>query len=391
MKTYHLGARLLLCLALLFCASGGLSCRQKAAEEPNTETPDTNAPKVTIETAKPDVNEAEPKTGIEKTDQDVAVTVNGFKITEPAVDALVKPVLDRMAAQARQLPPQYLEQYKKNIRAQALEKMIVERILDEKVELANIAVSDQEVTDKLTEIASKQNPPMSLEEFEKKAAEYGQSFEEVREQLGRQLTYEKLLEPQWAGKIDFNDQDAKKYYDENLKRYTSPEQVRASHILITPDTSDPNTDPNQAKAKALAKTRELLKQINEGADFAELARANSKDPGSASRGGDLDYFPRGRMKLPFEKAAFELEVGKISDIVETDYGYHIIKVTDHKDDAVTPFEEVREGIIEQLTQRKKSEFAKEYIESLRAKTDIVYPPGKEPTMSMPPGAPAPGR
>ncbi|UCG50311.1 MAG: peptidyl-prolyl cis-trans isomerase [Phycisphaerales bacterium] len=232
---------------------------------------------------------------------------------------------------------------------------------------------------------------MSLEEFEKKAAEYGQSFGEFREQLGRQLTYEKLLEPQWAGKIDFNDQDAKKYYDENLKRYTSPEQVRASHILITPDKSDPNTDPNQAKAKALAKTRDLLKQINEGADFAELAKANSKDPGSASRGGDLDYFPRGKMVAPFDKAAFELEVGKISDIVETNYGYHIIKVTDHKEAGVTPFEEVSDGIIEELTQRKKSEFAKEYIESLRAKADIVYPPGKEPAMSMPPGAPAPGR
>jgi parvulin-like peptidyl-prolyl isomerase len=91
------------------------------------------------------------------------------------------------------------------------------------------------------------------------------------------------------------------------------------------------------------------------------------------------------MVPPFDKAAFELEVGKVSDIVETRFGYHIIKVTDHKDPSTASFEQAKNSLIRQLTQKKQSEFANKYIESLKAAADIVYPPGKEPT----PPAPAP--
>jgi parvulin-like peptidyl-prolyl isomerase len=91
------------------------------------------------------------------------------------------------------------------------------------------------------------------------------------------------------------------------------------------------------------------------------------------------------MAAPFEKAAFAMEVGKVSDIVETRYGYHIIKVTDHKDPGTVSFEQARNSLIRQLTQRKQAEFANKYIDSLKAAANIVYPPGKEPT----PPAPAP--
>jgi len=91
------------------------------------------------------------------------------------------------------------------------------------------------------------------------------------------------------------------------------------------------------------------------------------------------------MAAPFEKAAFELEVGKVSDIVETQFGYHIIKVTGHKDAGTTSFEQAGDNIIKQLTQNKQKELANKYIDSLKAAANIVYPPGKEPT----PPAPAP--
>jgi peptidyl-prolyl cis-trans isomerase C len=152
-----------------------------------------------------------------------------------------------------------------------------------------------------------------------------------------------------------------------------PEQIRASHILIKFDAADSGTDPNEAKTKAKATTEGLLKQIKEGADFAELAKAHSACP-SAPSGGDLGFFPRGQTTPPFEKVAFELQVGQVSDIVETEYGFHIIKVTDHKDASVVSFEQAKPDIVEQLKQEKQTKFVEEYINSLKAHANIVFPP-----------------
>jgi peptidyl-prolyl cis-trans isomerase C len=391
MKTHLLALRVLACL-LIVCAACGFSCRRKAADEPQTEKPEANLPTVEPQTDKPDANVIEPNTATKSAGEGIAATVNGVDITEAEIEELIKPVLDAMAARGQQLAPQFIEQYKRNLRQQALEKIIIEKLLDAKVKQANVEVTEEEVTEQLEEIAAAQEPPLSLAQFKEKVESYGQSFDQVRQQVRKQVTYQKVMEPEWAGKINITEEDTKKYYDENERRYSTPEQVRASHILITPEEfADPNTDPNQAKEKALAKAKDLLKQVREEADFAELAKANSKDPVSAARGGDLNFFARGRMVAPFEKAAFEMEVGQISDIVETQFGYHIIKVTDRKEAAVTPFEQVKDKLVKELTQRKQAEFARAYIESVKASADIVYPPGKEPKPSMPPSMPAPGR
>ena len=284
-------------------------------------------------------------------------------------------MLKKMGAQ---LP----EQYKKQLRQQVLEKMIVEQLLDEKVKAAKIAVTDEEVIERIKEIISQQQPPLSMEDFKALIEANGQNFDDVKLRIRKGLAYQKLMEAQWAGKINITEDDAKKYYSENAEQI---EQVRASHILITPDTNDPNADPNQAKATARAKAEDLLKQIKGGADFAELAKANSDCP-SSKQGGDLGFFKRDRMVPAFEKAAFELKVGQVSDIVETQFGYHIIKVTDHKDDT---FEKAKDDIMKLLTQTKQAEFAEEYIKSLKANAKIVYPPGKEPQAPTRPAIMAP--
>jgi len=286
--------------------------------------------------------------------------------------------MERMAKEAAQLPPGVAEQYRAQLRQDILEQLIYEQLLEEKVLEANIVVTEADVNGKINEIASAQKPPLSLEDFKKKIGEYGLSFDDVKEDVRRGLSRDRFMAGQWAGKIDVTADDAKKYYDEHPKEFEIPEQVRASHILIEPNYADPNTDPNQAKAEAKAKTEDLLKQINEGADFAELAKANSACP-SAEGGGDLGFFPRGRTTQAFEEVAFELEVGQLSDVVETRYGYHIITVTGHKDAGVVPFEEARDAIIKQLTEQKKQEFVNEYVESLKAKATIVYPARKEPS------------
>ncbi|MFQ6034228.1 MAG: peptidylprolyl isomerase [Sedimentisphaerales bacterium] len=308
----------------------------------------------------------------------VAVTVNGVDITESDVEALVKPELDKIAAKAAQLPPEFIEQYKKQLRQWALERLISEQLLDEKVKQAHIVVTEEDVIAQLKKEGSLQQPALSLEEIQASVEARGQSFDEYIKQLqtSKGMKYQKFMEPQWAGKINVTEDEARKYYSENPKQFEIPEQVRASHILIKPDTSSPLVDPNEAKAAAKAKAQDLLKQIKQGADFAELAKAHSGGS-SAAKGGDLGFFSRGQMVAPFEKAAFQLKPGQLSDVVETRYGYHIIKVTDHKGPGVIPFEQAKDNIINALMRKKQSEFIKEYIQSLKDKADIVYPSANE--------------
>ena len=121
--------------------------------------------------------------------------------------------------------------------------------------------------------------------------------------------------------------DIERAYNDNIEQYSTPEQVRASHILLKTEGKD--------EAAVKAKAEDVLKQAKSGADFAELAKKNSEDEASAKNGGDLDFFGRGRMVPEFDTVAFALQPGQISDLVKTQYGYHIIKLIEKKagDDA----------------------------------------------------------
>jgi len=135
--------------------------------------------------------------------------------------------------------------------------------------------------------------------------------------------------------------DIEAAYNTNSQQYETPEQVRASHILLKTEGKDDAT----VKAKA----EDLLKKAKAGGDFAELAKANSEDEASAKNGGDLDYFGRGRMVPEFDQVAFALQPGQISDVVKTQYGYHIIKATDRKAATTRPLAEVRQQLSDQLS------------------------------------------
>lgn len=356
MRSCSLNLKILACLAI-FLAVIPLSCKPKSPKK-------TDADKSSVTPADSDAEK-------------IAVTINNIEILESEIDRLVKPQLEMIATQSTQLPPEFAEQYAKQLREQVLEQTIRRHLLDKKVKEANIVITDEEVMSKITEIAATQREPLSLEEFKKKMEEYGQSFDNVKADVRSGLARNQFMEAHWAGKIDVTEEDAQKYYQENPKQFETPEQVRASHILIKPEFTDPNADPNEPKAKARTKTEDLLKQLKDGTDFAELAKTHSTCP-SAPQGGDLGFFPKGETTPAFEKVAFELEIGQISEIVETEYGYHIIKVTDYKEASTTAFDQAKDDIIRQLTQKKRSELAEEYIESLKAKANIVYPPGKEP-------------
>lgn len=174
--------------------------------------------------------------------------------------------------------------------------------------------------------------------------------------------------------ISVPEDDLRKYYTENQARYTTPEERRASHILIKAEKGAPEADRAKAKAKAEALLADVKKNP---ASFAEVARKNSEDPGSAEKGGDLDFFGRGAMVKPFEDAAFALKPDEISGVVESDFGYHIIKLAATKGGEKRSFDSVRaelEGEVKtQLAQKRFSELAVEFTNMVYEQADSLKP------------------
>ncbi|CAN7324405.1 SurA N-terminal domain-containing protein [Variovorax paradoxus] len=187
-------------------------------------------------------------------------------------------------------------------------------------------------------------------------------------QASEQASIEYLVLDLEAAKknISVNEADLKTYYEQNTARFGTKEERRASHILITAPASAPAAD----RAKAKAKAEQLLAEVKKApATFADVARKNSQDPGSAEKGGDLDFVTRGAMVKPFEDALFALKKGDISDVVETEFGYHIIRLADIKPAVVPPFEQVRATIENEVrSQQATQEFAK----AAETFTDAVY-------------------
>ncbi len=308
----------------------------------------------------------------------VVVTVDGTVIREGQVLAEIQPVLNEIALTAQQLPPAWIEQYKAQLRRRVIEKLVVKTLLDSKVKAADIVITEEQALDELTKALAELEPPVTLEEYKNKLADNNMNFEQAMQEVRSALSYEKLFEPYIKDKVTISDSDANSYYTANLKDFEEPEQVRASHILI----SVKQTDSNEVRAQARAKIETILAKIKAGADFAELAKTDSNCP-SAENGGDLGFSPRGIYEEPFEEVAFKLKPGEISDIVETVFGYHIIKVTDHKDARTIPFEEVKEQIIKELKNRKEDDLADKYIQSLKDNAKITYTAGNEPVIDEP--------
>ena len=160
--------------------------------------------------------------------------------------------------------------------------------------------------------------------------------------------------------------DIEREYNNNSEQYTTPEQVRASHILLKTEGKD--------AAAVKAKAEGLLKQARAGADFSELAKKNSEDEASAKNGGDLDYFGRGRMVPEFDQAVFAMQPGTISDVVKTQYGYHVIKLVDRKNATTRPLAEVRQQLNDQLAyqraQAQAADLAQNLEKQIRTPADL---------------------
>jgi len=204
---------------------------------------------------------------------------------------------------------------------------------------------------------------------------YEQNQKEFQVQEQAKVEYVKLSVDSLLEKAEVKTEDARKYYDDHQSEFGALEERQAAHILITVAAAAPQAEQDAAKAKA----EKLLQQVRlNPAGFAELAKQNSQDPGSAANGGDLGFFGRSMMVKPFEDAVFALkQQGEISDLVKSDFGYHIIKLLAIKPARLLPFDEAREGIVGKLRQQKAAdmfaELAERFSNTVYEQSDTLKP------------------
>ncbi len=262
---------------------------------------------------------------------------------------------------------------------QILQDMITEKLVKEASK--GVEVTDADVDAEIAKIKEQFPTP---EAFDEQLKSSGQTEESLRALIKDGLAQRKWIESQ-SGDTTVTEEEAKKFYDENATEFEQPEMVRASHILImVPEDADEET--TKEKEAAAKKAAEEVRA--DGADFNEIAKKLSEEPGADQSGGDLDFFTKDQMVPEFADAAFGMEVGDISDPVKTQFGYHVIKVTDKKEAGKMPFDEVKPQLEAFLKGQKDQKAVNEVLEKLRAdaKVEVMLP--KPAAMTAPTGAPA---
>jgi peptidyl-prolyl cis-trans isomerase C len=269
-----------------------------------------------------------------------------------------------------QIPPERAAQAQTVLRKQAIQNLINQRLLLAEAERQGTQPDEKAVQDRFTETVARFSSP---EEFQGTLQSMNLSRESFQEEIRQDMMIEALLDAELKDVKKVDPEDVSAFYRDHPESFRSPEQVRASHILIAVEAGA----SEEQRAQKKLQLESLKAQIEKGADFGQLAGENSDCP-SKARGGDLGYFQRGKMVKPFEDAAFALKVGEMSEIVETQFGYHLVKVTDHQDPKEATLDEVK-GQIEMLLKREARNAAiGEYVSKLRESAEITYADGYQP-------------
>jgi foldase protein PrsA len=257
---------------------------------------------------------------------EAVATVNGVKITKDEL-------FDEMAAYGG---------------SSVLDDLIRQEVIRQAVEEAGKTASDEEVQARMEKFAE---PYGSMDAFLAEIAYYGYSEEMLREQVATQIKIEKII----GADVAVTDEEIAAYFEENKDSFDKPETVRASHILV----------------ETREEAESLLKQLEAGADFAELAAEHTLDEMTKESGGDVGDFARGEMEEGFEETAFGLEIGETA-IAETSYGFHVVRVTDKSAAQEATLESAREEIVDYLTQSKLADLVDGWIADREAEADIEY-------------------
>jgi peptidyl-prolyl cis-trans isomerase C len=290
--------------------------------------------------------------------QDKVAVVNGSVITRADFDREMTSALGRLSSPEEPVAHFQLSQLKEEV----FKRLIARELLYQESQNNGIKVNEVAINEQLV-MLKKRFPGEA--EFKKMLSRMNLSEVDVKSQFERAMAIQEFIEKQFVQKVTVSDKEVRAYYDSNPVFFKQAEQVRASHILVS---VDPQKDPLQ-KAESRKKIEDIQQKLRKGEDFSELAKEYSQCP-SGSEGGDLGYFQRGQMVKPFEQTAFALRPGEVSDIVETKFGYHLIRLADKKPESVVPYEDIKDRIGQYLKQEKAEKDVVSYVKNLEEKAKV---------------------
>lgn len=352
----------------LFISFGGFGDGSASKEEAAKKTVEGVSPKpeFSLNTAvgHGDAHKAETSVKIDfNAIPEVIAEVNGAPIKKDLLVRTLKSVEKTYSMTGQALTQEKLDQ----IKGAVVENIINSETLIQQAAAEGISTDAQKAQQSFDQF-KKQFP--NEEAFRELLKAQEMTEDDLKREFERSSRIRALLEKNVFSKITITPDDIRKHYDQNKGEFERKESVHASHILARIVASADAKASEESKAKAKQKIGEIDKKLKGGADFAKLAREESEDPGSAPKGGDLGFFTRGQMVPAFEKAAFELEAGKVSPVVESDFGFHIIKVWEKKPAGTIPFEEASKMIEGKLKGQVANARTKDYLTELRGKLNV---------------------
>ena len=287
---------------------------------------------------------------------DVLARVNGEAITKTDFEDAVRTAEQQAGTP---VPPDQRDR----VYRQILDQMIGYKLLIQESKARKVDIPDADVEARI--ISLKQQFPTE-DAFKQALDQRHMTVEQIKADARQNLAISKLVESEIAPKVAVKAEDVQAFYQQNPQNFKESEKVHASHILI----SAPKTADAATRDKARAKAESILKDVQAGKDFATLAKQNSEDPGSAANGGDLGFFQEGQMVPQFNAVAFSLKPGAVSNVVETDFGYHIIKVIEKQPGRAVPLDEAKPRIEQYLETQNREKQTSSFVNGLRAKGKI---------------------
>lgn len=285
----------------------------------------------------------------------------GVSVTRADLDQEMVGIKANAAAQGQQIPPQAMQ----TIQSRVLQQIIGVQLLDNEATAADKATAKTNVDDNLKKI---QDRAGSEEALNRQLTLLGVSRQDFIDKLTKQAIAETVLKRELN--VNITDDQAKKYYDDNPAKFERPEEVHVAHILLsTRDQSTGKELSDDQKAAKKKQMEDILKRARAGEDFGKLVKEYSEDPGSKGKGGEYT-FARGQMVPEFEAAAFSLETNQISDIVTTDYGYHIIKLLNKIPAKKLEFSEVKDDLKDALANQEIQKQVPGFLQKLEKKADV---------------------
>ena len=287
-----------------------------------------------------------------------AVTINDVEISRSKVQAQVDHMINQRGLNSGGITqPAVYEQLQQDV----VERLITQELLWQEAQRRGVIASDADVDEQLKNMKGGFESEQAFL-FQIKAG--GFTEKAYREDIRQQRSVRQMIAGELAQEVAVSDEEIEDFYNENIEQMTVPEAVRARHILVKLAADD-----EAARVAAQDRIAAIQKELQDGANFLTLATERSDAP-SAPQGGDLGYFGRGQMVQPFEAAVFALQPGEISDVVETQFGFHIIKVEERREAQAVPVEEAAERISAYLTQGKLQSAVESLVDDLHASAEI---------------------